>query len=140
MHPEEYLPLVTVGGLVVANDGDILLLRSNKWKDHYHAPCGQVALGEKREDAFFREVKEATCLDVINVQYVLTIDSIFSDEFWKKSHFVMHEYTSSLSDLQDKTDVMLNDEINDFVWVPPAQAQKLPLTKETKILLNWLLK
>ena len=27
MHPEEYYPQVTVGCLIVANDGDILLIR-----------------------------------------------------------------------------------------------------------------
>jgi 8-oxo-dGTP diphosphatase len=139
MHPEEYLPLTTVGGLVIANDEDILLLRSKEWNDLYHMPYGQVALGEKREEAFFRVVKEATGLDVTYIEYALTVDSIFSEEFWKKSHFVMHEYIAKLSAMQDKTDIILHDEIDDFVWVPPFQAKKLPLTKETKILLNWLL-
>ncbi len=137
MHPEEYYPQVTVSGLVVANDGDILLIRSKEWNDHYALPDGKVHLGEAREPALCHALKEKCGLEVVSVQYALTIDSIFSDEYYRRSHFVIHEYVCKLSALQTKEDVLLQDDSDDFVWVPPFEAQKLLLTKEAQVFIQW---
>lgn len=43
----EYLyPIVTVGGLIFAPDGEILLVRSHKWNAMYTLPGGKVELGK----------------------------------------------------------------------------------------------
>ncbi len=137
MHPEEYVPQVTVAGLVVARDGDILLIRSHDWKDHYTTPVAKVAVGKTREQALVQSMKDSYGIDVEAVQYALTCDSIFSDECEKKSHFVIHVYIAKMNELQTKEDVLLADELDDFVWMPPFEAKELLLTKETKIFIDW---
>ena len=57
---QQQYPLVTVGGFIVADDGDILLVRSKKWSNCFTCPGGKVELGETRQEAFIREMREET--------------------------------------------------------------------------------
>jgi ADP-ribose pyrophosphatase YjhB (NUDIX family) len=140
MYPEEYMPVTEVSGLVFAKDGDILLYRSPFFKDHYSLPLGAVHLGEKREQAFARVVQENFGLEIQNIRYAFTVDSIFSDEYLKKSHFVIHEYVAELSEFQDKNSVRLLSDQASYVWVPCMFALDLLLTKESKIMIEWSLR
>lgn len=132
-------PWVTVGGLVVAPDGDILLVRSKKWRDFYSLPGGKVEWGESREAAFIREIWEETSLKVTNVHFALVQDCIFPPEFWKKRHFVMNDFIADLDPTCSKEQVKLNDEAYIYEWVAPHQALKLPLHRECRILIEWYL-
>lgn len=129
-------PIATVGGLVIAPDGDILLLYSQKWNDCYTPPGGKIELGESREAAFVREVKEETGLDVTNVRFIATQDSVFSPDFKEPRHFVMNDFIADLSSHQSKEDVILNDEAEQYLWVSPEKARKLPLNREFYHLLD----
>jgi ADP-ribose pyrophosphatase YjhB (NUDIX family) len=130
-------PLVTVGGLIVAPDKDILLVRSKKWSDLYSLPGGKVEWGETRQEAFQREVLEETGLQITNIYFALVQDCIFSKEFWEKRHFVMHDFIASLHPQCKKEDVVLNDEAYEFLWTNPKQALSLPLHHECRILIEW---
>lgn len=134
---EQIYPLSTVGGLIVAPDGDILLVQSEKWPGCYSIPGGKIELGESCEHAIIREVKEETALDVIETQYALTEESIFNPQFWKKMHFVMHEYICWLPANVNKKGVLLNDEAVSFIWVTPEKALELQLNRETYPLIQW---
>lgn len=130
-------PLITVGALVVASDGDILLVRSKKWQGRYSIPGGKVELGETREQAVKREIKEETGLDVSEVKFVLVQESIYSPEFFEKRHFVMHDFIALLSKKCRKEDVILNDEAEEFLWITPKDALQLNLQRECRILIQW---
>lgn len=132
-------PLTTVGGLIVAPDGDILLVKSWKWLGCYSMPGGKVEKGETREAAFVREVKEETGLEVRDVQFAMAQDSIFSPEFYKPNHFVMNNFVARLAPGYGKKDVILNDEADEYVWVSPSEARNMSLNKEAYILLDWYL-
>lgn len=129
-------PIATVGGLVIAPDGDILLLSSKKWNDCYTPPGGKIELGESREAAFIREVKEETGLDVINIKFITSQDSIFSPDFKESRHFVMNDFIADLAPHHSKEDVVLNDEAEEYLWASPEKAKQLPLNKEFYHLLD----
>jgi len=133
-------PLSTVGGIVLSPDGDILLVRSHKWNNLYSLPGGKIERGESMKEAFEREIKEETGLDICDITYALTQDSIFSKEFWKKSHFIMVNFVAKLATDQSKEDVLLNDEAQEYLWVSPQKALTLSLNQETRHLIHWLLK
>lgn len=133
-------PLVTVGGLVVAPDGDILLVRSKKWNDLYTLPGGKVEEGETREEACKREIWEETGLKVTHLRFAIVQDSIFSTEFWEKRHFVMHDFIAHLDHSCVKEDVKLNDEAYTYCWIAPQRAFTLPLHIECRLLIEWYLK
>lgn len=133
-------PLVTVGGLVVAPDGQILLVRSKKWHDLYSLPGGKVERGETREEALQREVWEETHLKITNLRFALIQECIFSPEFWQKRHFVMNDYIAELDPACAKEQVLLNDEAYAFLWIDPQQALNLSLHHECRVLIEWYLK
>lgn len=132
-------PYVTVGGLIVAPDGEILLVKAVKWSGLYTVPGGKVELGETLEHAFQREIKEETNLEVVGIQFAQVQDCIFSKEFWQKKHFVMHDYIAQLAPGFSKSDVILNEESQEYIWVPPAKALQLPITRQLKVLIDWYL-
>lgn len=130
-------PLVTVGGLIVAPDGEILLVRSKKWHDLYSLPGGKVEWGESRKVAFIREIWEETRLKIINLRFAIVQDCIFSEEFWQKRHFVMNDFIADLDPSCPKEQVQLNDEAYAFIWIAPRQALNLPLHHECRVLIEW---
>lgn len=130
-------PLTTVGGLIVASDGEIFLMRSKKWHDLYSLPGGKVEWGETREQAFMREIWEETQLKVVNLRFAIVQDCIFSSEYWKKNHFVMNDFIADLDPSFSKKDVKLNDEAYEFLWISPQSALTLPLHHECRYLIEW---
>lgn len=132
-------PLVTVGGLIVAPDGEILLVRSKKWKDLYSLPGGKVERGESRKAAFIREVREETGLEITNLRFAIVQDCIFSSEFWEERHFVMNDYIADLDPSTSKGQVKLNEEAYGYEWTSPKEALSLPLHRECRCLIEWYL-
>lgn len=137
---EQTYPLSTVGALIVSSDGEILLVQSEKWPGLYSIPGGKIELGESCEEAVIREVKEETALDVVETRYALTQESVFNSQFWKKMHFVMHEYICFLGAHANKKGVQLNEEATSYIWVTPEKALTLPLNRETYPLIEWYLR
>lgn len=133
-------PQVTVGGLIVAPDSEILLVRSKKWSDLYSVPGGRVEWGETREEAFRREIWEETGLKLTNVRFAIVQDCIFSPEFWQRRHFVMNDFIADLSADSSKTSVALNPEAYEYCWIAPEQADSLPLHRECRVLIDWYLR
>jgi len=132
-------PLATVGALIVAPDGDILLVRSKKWHDLFSLPGGKVELGETREEALRREIWEETGLKVGHVHFAIVQDCIFSPEFYQPRHFIMHDFIARLDSSASKEEVKLNDEAYTFCWIQPKQALELPLHRECRHLIEWYL-
>jgi ADP-ribose pyrophosphatase YjhB (NUDIX family) len=130
-------PRSTVGGLIIAPDGSILLVRSKKWKNLWSVPGGKVELGETLVEAFAREILEETSLKVDHVRFAIVQDCIYSHEFWDKRHFIMHDYIADLAAGYSKNDVVLNDEAEEYAWNLPEEALTMSLTQELKILINW---
>lgn len=132
-------PFATVGGLIVAPDGTVLLVQSKKWSDLFSVPGGKIELRESREEAFHREIWEETRLKVVNLRFAQGQESIFSPEFWRKSHFVMSDFIADLDPTFSKDQVQLNDEAYAYCWVQPEEALKLPLQHTCKGLIEWYL-
>lgn len=130
-------PLVTVGGLIIASDGTVLLVRSKKWLDLYSLPGGKVELGETRENAFIREVWEETRLKITNLRFAIIQECILSPEFWQDKHFVMNDFIADLDPAYLKEQVQLNNEAYGFTWASPQDALQLPLQRECRTLIQW---
>ncbi len=126
---EQVFPEPTVGALIVNNEGKIMLVLSHKWFDKLTIPGGHIELGEKMEDAVVREVKEEVGVDVKVERLLLTQEAIYTDQFWKKRHYIFFDYLCRCDDDKVKLD---NREIQGYSWVWPGEALRLNLESFTR--------
>jgi nucleoside triphosphatase len=131
-NPQRY-PEPTVGGFILNPKGEVLLCRSEKWKDYYTIPGGHIELGERIEDALKREVKEEVGLDVEPVRLLLMQEAIYSEEFHKRRHFIFLDYLCMSKSSDVRVD---NAEIQSYIWVKLKEALKLHVDAFTMRLLK----
>ncbi len=125
-------PVVTVGALLHDGAGRVLMLRTHKWSHRWGIPGGKVKRGEESIDALRREIREETALEIDDVLFVMLQDCIDSPEFERPEHFLLLNFVARTRG----TVVALNDEAEEFRWIPPADAFALDLNTPTRILLT----
>jgi phosphoglycolate phosphatase-like HAD superfamily hydrolase/ADP-ribose pyrophosphatase YjhB (NUDIX family) len=130
---ERHPPIVTVGGLIYNDRGDVLMIRTHKWSHLWGIPGGKIKWGETSVAALQREIKEETSLRVTDIAFVLVQDCIHSKEFYRDAHFVLLNYTCRCV---GEPRVKLNDEAREFRWVTVAQALEMPINQPTRKLLK----
>ncbi len=125
--------VATVGGVVSRPDGKILLVRTKKWSNSFGIPGGKIDYGETMLEAYEREIKEETNLDITDSQFVMIQDCIESKEFVKPRHFLLINYVSKTA---RPDDLLTNYEIEETRWVEPQEAFQLKLNKPTELVLR----
>ena len=124
----QQFPEPTVGVFIFNQQGELLLLQSHKWPGAYVVPGGHVELGERLEEAAVREAKEETGLDVYDLEFINFQQFIYDPAFWKKRHFIFFDFAAKT----DSTDVTLNDEAQEFIWIEPKEALGMSLDSYTR--------
>ncbi len=120
-------PIPTVG-VFVRHGGEVLVMRSHKWGDRWSIPGGKIEVGERIEDAIHREVLEETGLEIHDLAQLPTLESVYSDEFHKRAHFVMLNYSARA----DRRDVVLSGEHQEYRWVGLRAALEMDLNEPTR--------
>ena len=134
--PEQQYPEPTVGALIFNADGKLFLMRSHKWKGKWVVPGGHIELGERMEDALRREVKEETNLEIRAIEFICFQEFIYDERFWKPSHFIFFDYACRT----DSTEVKLNEEAQEYIWVTLDEALTLPVEHYTAVAIREYLK
>ena len=124
-------PITTVGALIHDGAGKVLMIRTHKWSGKWGIPGGKIKRGEPSILALHREVLEETALLIDDVRFALVQDCIDSKEFMRPEHFILLNYIARAR----TTSVRLNDEAEEFLWLPPAEALLLDLNQPTRTLL-----
>ena len=124
-------PLATVGALVFNDAGEGLFIKTHKWGGRWAVPGGKIDYGERMHTALLREFREETGLALEDVRWAPTLESVESDEFYKRAHFILLNFTARTH----TSDVTLNDEAQEHTWRTPAAAlQTLELNRATRAL------
>ena len=128
-HPPR--PIATVGALIHRDDGRVLMIRTHKWHNKWGIPGGKIRRGEPATDALHREIAEETSLLIDPPQFIMVQDCINSPEFMRPAHFLLLNYLARAR----THNVTLNDEAEEFAWLPPGEALQLDLNQPTAVLL-----
>ena len=127
--PDQQFPEPTTGGLIFNSEGNLFLMKSHKWRDKWVVPGGHIELGETIEESLIREVKEETNLDIFDIEFICFQEFIYDDLFWKRRHYIFFDYACKT----DSTEVILNSEAQEYIWISLKEGVKLPLDKYTEI-------
>ncbi|NKB71368.1 MAG: NUDIX domain-containing protein [Candidatus Latescibacteria bacterium] len=125
--PDQLFPEPTVGALILDAEDRILLVKSHKFNGQYVIPGGHIELGETMEVALKREIREETGLSIYDIQFISYQEFIFDSVYWKKRHFIFFDFSCRT----DQTQVILNDEGQDYRWISLADYTKLPIEPYT---------
>lgn len=124
-------PEPTVSAIIFNPEGKILLCKSHKWGNKYIIPGGHIELGEKMEEALKREIMEETGLNIYDIKLISLKESIYSDTFQEKKHFIFIDYMCKT----DSNVVTLNEEAEEYKWADIDQIDCYDLGGFTKELL-----
>ncbi|PNK13300.1 NUDIX domain-containing protein [Cylindrospermopsis raciborskii] len=129
---QKHFPLATVGALVVNCRGQVLIVRTTKWRGTWGVPGGKVEWGESLIDAVIREFQEEVGLELTQVRFALLQEAVLDPQFFKEAHFIMVNYYAFSS----KETIIPNQEIEAWAWVMPQEAIDYPLNTYTRILIE----
>lgn len=121
--------IATVGGLIINDQGELLLVKTRKWSDKYGLPGGKIDYGETMKQAYYREIKEETGIELDNATWLVAQDSIESKEFHKPRHFILINYLSKVS---GRVELQKNYESKSVGWHKYGQAILLDLNEPTR--------
>lgn len=137
VHDSPY-PIPTVGALIFNQEGNVLMIRTQKWSDKWGIPGGKIHTGESSEEALRREIMEETALKIGSIEFIMVQDAISPKEFYKEAHFLLMNYTCKC--LDETPEVTLNDEAQSFQWIHPTHALSMDLNQPTRILIEEVLR
>lgn len=112
---------VEVVAAIIKKEDKIFITRRGygEFIDMWEFPGGKIEIGESREDALHREIKEELELDINELEYLTTIDYDYPN-----FHLTMHCYICQISggklNLNAHNDAkwVTFDELNNQKWVP----------------------
>jgi nucleoside triphosphatase len=128
MPPAQHYPEPTVGALIFDPAGRLFLMKSHKWAGRYVVPGGHVELGETLETSLRREVAEETGLAIRDIRFICMQEFIYDPAFWQPRHFIFFDFACHT----DQTEVQLNDEAEEYVWIAVDEALRLPIEPYTE--------
>ena len=129
--PKQF-PLTTVGALVVNPQGQVLIVKTTKWRGTWGIPGGKVEWGETLEEALLREFREEVGLELQQVRFALLQEAVQDPQFIRDAHFILvNYYAFSASET-----IIPNEEIVEWAWVTPEQAISYPLNSYTRLLIQ----
>lgn len=110
--------VVATGG-IIENRKDVLLVRTHKWGGRWSIVGGKVRRNERLDAALLREVREETGLDGKVGGHLCTFDQIKNSGYYRSG--ITHVFVDNVVHVDSRL-VRLNEEAQEYVWLPPKKA------------------
>lgn len=127
-----FLKRVEVVAAVIQKDNKIFCAQRNLSKSmggKWEFPGGKIEVGETREDALVREIKEELDSDIVVDKYLMTVEHDYPT-----FHITMHAYLCTLV----KGELILNEH-NDSTWLSKDELLNLDWAEADKPIVNKLI-
>ncbi|MCK5290213.1 MAG: NUDIX domain-containing protein, partial [Candidatus Aenigmarchaeota archaeon] len=82
--------------------------------------------------AIRREIKEETDLEVSDINLIDVKESIFSKDYHKRKHLIFIDFSCRTKSSR----IILNDELQEYIWTEPDKALQLDLNPFTRKLVE----
>ena len=128
----QQFPLTTVGALALNIRGQVLIVKTTKWRGTWGVPGGKVEWGESLSSALIREFQEEVGLELSKIRFALLQEAVIDSQFCKEAHFILINYYA----FSAKETIVPNEEIEEWAWVTPEQAMDYPLNTYTQVLIE----
>lgn len=125
--------IATVGGVLISDQGSVLLVRTRKWSNKFGLPGGKIDYGETMEEAFRREIYEETGLEVGEIDWLTAQDAINHPQFREPRHFILINYIGRVA---GEPVPVSNYESQQIGWYSLHEALKMDLNKPTRAALE----
>lgn len=119
---------VVAGGAIIEyehakpkREKEILLVKTHKWSGRYSIIGGKIRRNERLDDGIAREVREETGLGAAVGAHIATFDQIKNSGYYITG--IQHIFVDKVVRVGSRR-VRLNDEAEDFVWIPAKNALK----------------
>ena len=116
---------VVVSALIEDSAGRILLVKQPKWQNKWTLPGGHIEPGETIKKAVLREAFEETGLSLKFVKILVSGELISTKDFHRPAHFI---YIDTFCTTKN-SDVKLNREANEYIWIRPQEALNMDLAE-----------
>lgn len=111
---------------------EVLIVRTTKWRGSWGVPGGKLDWGESLQEALLREFREEVALDLQQVRFAMIQEAILDPQFHVPAHFILVNYYA----FSTGTEVVPNEEIVEWAWLPPEKALSYPLNNFTEHLVR----
>jgi len=115
------MKIIEVVAAVIFREGKVLCVQRAEHEKEYVSlkwefPGGKVEVGERREEALVREIREELDVDIEVSQFLMTVEHTYPD-----FHLTMHVFTCSLPEGEE---VVLNEHV-DMKWLATEELSTL---------------
>lgn len=111
--------IIEYGSGLRKKEKEILLVKTHKWGGRYSIVGGKVRRNERLSDALLREVREETGLKGSVGAHLCTFDQIKNSGYYQRG--TSHIFVDNVVAVSKKL-VRLNDEAQEYVWMPARAA------------------
>lgn len=119
---------VVAGGAIIEyepskpqKEKEILLVKTHKWGGRYSIVGGKIRRNERLDEGILREVKEETGLKGGVGTHIATFDQIKNSGYYLSG--IQYIFADKIVNVASKK-VRLNEEAEDFIWLPAKNALK----------------
>lgn len=114
-------------------DNKILMIKSKIYQNSFRLIKGYIYFGESISDAIKRNVKQEVGYDIEILKLICVQESIFSDEYKDKKHYIFLTYYCKIKSMERNYDIQ---PLSEFIWIDENDILDITMSKSNRELIR----